>query len=143
LKQIATRRTVRDFRTAKEGRVGEFPPLLPKPEFAEIEAGSTREETESYSVSTFARAEGLSHEAMINDDLGMIEQFVRSVAMSVTDLEARLLTELLTTNPVMGDGNALFSTEHGNTYDTPAALSPGSLSSLRLLMRQQKGVNGQ
>lgn len=52
-----------------------------------------------------------------------------------------MVFQLLTTNPVLGDGNALFSVEHSN-QGASLPMTLAGLAAARSAMRKQKGVAG-
>ena len=56
-------------------------------------------------------------------------------------LEADMVFGMLTSNPVLGDGHALFSAEHSN-QGASLPLTFAGLAAARSAMRKQKGIAG-
>jgi HK97 family phage prohead protease len=144
LKRAARASTIRDFRSKMIARLGEAPTLLRVNEHAEFKFGSMLDAAESYSLFTYGRIVSLTRQALINDDLSALESLALRFAQSAAELEATVLTGLLTNNPTMTeDGVALFHATHNNlSTGAGSALSLTSLSAARKAMRLQKGLDG-
>jgi ATP-dependent protease ClpP protease subunit len=145
LKAIARKRSAPDFRTIRPSRIGENPQLEEVLEGGEITHGTMGEEQESYQLKTFARIFSITRKAIINDDLGAFDR-ARNASQAATELEARTLVSLLTSNsglgPTMSDSVALFNSAHRNLAASGAAIGDNTLSAARLAMRSQTGVDG-
>jgi len=142
LKQLARQRTADDFRPMSLLKLGEFGKLQKVTEAGEIKALTTGEAKEGYSLETFGGMFNLSRKAIINDDLGAFARWAEMMGRAAAETEADQLVSLLTGNPVMEDGNALFSAAHGNLSVTGAAPDVDSLSAARLALRRQTGLDG-
>ncbi|MGZ8246227.1 prohead protease/major capsid protein fusion protein [Methylomagnum sp.] len=142
LKKVAKRTSATDFRARSRIRLGEMPGLLLVPEHGEYKHGTMGEQKESYSVATYGRIFGLTRQALVNDDLGGLVDLATAFGRSAANTEAQLLVDLLASNPAMSDGNALFSSAHGNLAGTGGAISVDSLGARRLAMRTQTGIDG-
>ena len=142
LKQLARQRTADDFRPMSLLKLGEFGKLQKVTEAGEIKALTTGEAKEGYSLETFGGMFNLSRKAIINDDLGAFARWAEMMGRAAAETEADQLVSLLTANPVMEDGNALFSAAHGNLSATGAAPDVDSLSAARLALRRQTGLDG-
>ena len=142
LKQLARQTTATDFRAKATIRFGNFPKLKEVTEHGEITSVSTTEATESYAIKTFGATAGVTRKALINDDLGAFGRVMGELGRAAAETEADQLVALLTGNPVMEDGNALFSAAHGNLSATGAAPDVDSLSAARLALRRQTGLDG-
>ncbi len=138
---IARQTTARDFRPINKLALSEAPALLEVPEHGEVKHGTAGETKASYNLKTFARIFSLTRTAIINDDLGAFIDFTRRQGIAAAELIARQLVTLLTSNPVMSDGVALFHANHGN-LGTPAAIAIASLGEALKLMRLQTGPAG-
>jgi hypothetical protein len=79
---------------------------------------------------------------MVNDDLGAFTDLPQQLARAAAATEGNLLATLLASNPVMGDGVALFHASHKN-ISTSAALSAAPIAEARKMLRQQTGLSGQ
>lgn len=142
LKQLARQRTADDFRPMSLLKLGEFGKLQKVTEAGEIKALTTGEAKEGYSLETFGGMFNLSRKAIINDDLGAFARWAEMMGRAAAETEADQLVSLLTANPVMEDGNALFSAAHGNLSATGAVPDVDSLSAARLALRRQTGLDG-
>lgn len=142
LKQIARRRTVGDFRAVTGIQLSGFGTLPKVLEGGELKHGTFQERSESYRVESFGKIFGLTRQAIINDDLGAFSEPTATMARAAAETEAQILADLLMSNPVMKDGNALFSEEHGNLAAVGAAPSFATLDQARLSMREQKDLDG-
>lgn len=143
LKRICKASTARDFRAKQMLKGGEFPALLKTSEAGEFKYGSTAEAKSSYKLLTYGRIFGITRQALINDDLDAFGTMANNIGRAAADLEAKTLVELLTSNPTMYDGTALFHADHGNLASGGgSALSETALTTARAAMRLQKGLDG-
>jgi hypothetical protein len=143
LKRICRASTVRDFRAKSILQLGEAPRLLPVNEHGEFTSGSMAEARESYRLVTYGRLFGITRQALINDDLQAFGQVALKIGRAAAEVEAQTLVNLLTSNPTMGDGIALFHASHNNLLTgAPSALSLTSLTNARRSMRLQRGLDG-
>ncbi|HHQ14123.1 MAG TPA: peptidase U35 [Chromatiales bacterium] len=142
LKRVARETTAPDFRAKTALQLGEMPELLKVSEHGEFTHGGAVEASESYAVATYGRIFGLSRQALVNDDLGTFAQMNTRLGRAAAEFEAKFLADLLLSNPTMGDGNALFSSTHGNLAANGAAMTVASLGVARASMRLQTGLDG-
>jgi hypothetical protein len=112
-------------------------------EDSEPKYGSRSEAQETYRLREFRKVWGWSYRAQVDDDLGAFSDMADyGEAAALT--EGDVAWEALTDNANMGDGNALFSTTHGNLEATATELpSIDSMTAARLAMRLQTGVDGE
>jgi hypothetical protein len=144
LKLLARASTANDFRAKNIYRDSPMGPLQKVNEHGEFKRVSKPDvKPESYSVATYAAVFGISRQALVNDDLSVFSDISSELALQATEFENAQLATLLISNPVLSDGNALFSTAHGNLAATPAAIDTQPLSDARLAMRLSKNQNGQ
>jgi len=132
---------VKDFKDQKRIAVSEAPGLLKVLEGGEYKEGSLGERGESYSLATYGRILSLTRQSIINDDLGGFTRIPQAFGSSAARLESDKVYQILTSNPIMSDGVALFHASHGNLMSA-SALSVTSLGEARAAMRKQKGING-
>lgn len=143
LKRIAKPSTAFDFRAKQRLQLGEAPTLMQVNEAGEFTRGSMAEAKTSYGLGTYGRIFGITRQALVNDDLGAFSDLVPHLGRAASEFEAGFLCTLLTSNPVMSDGAALFQATHGNlATGAGSALSVASLSTARQAMRLQKGLDG-
>ncbi len=142
LKQVARKRDVRDFREITGVQVGGFGLLETVNEAGEFKNGSFTERAEKYKISAFGKMFNLSRQSIINDDLGAFSDVLTVMGRAAAETEAVNLVALLLANPVMADGNAVFSAAHNNLAATNEGPDPVSLSKARIAMRTQKDLDG-
>lgn len=142
LKPITRPRTALDFRSISLPKLGVNPSLLLVPENAEFKRGSVVEAAEGYSLNTYGRIFAITRQALINDDLGAFASVFQGWARAAAELEAEIIAGLIINNPVMSDGNALYSSAHGNIAGSGSAISVASLGAARMAMRLQKDLDG-
>ncbi len=131
LRPLARQRTATDFRMQHRLALstGTFK-LLKVNEAGEFKEGSLIEGGEAYKVDTFGRIFSISRQALVNDNLGAFSDLPRTLGQAAAALEADVLAGLVTGNPVMSEGNAVFS--------APQQLGiPGAITSHR-----QRGPHG-
>ncbi|WP_456297671.1 phage major capsid protein [Elstera litoralis] len=97
---------------------------------------------ETLQLGTFGRKTALTRQAIINDDLGIFSRIPRMFAAAAAMTEGNLVWALITGNPVMADGVALFHASHNNLAGAGAAPDVASLSAMRKAIRMQKSLGG-
>jgi len=132
---------VSDFKTQKRVALSEAPGLELINERGEYKHGAMYEKGEGFALQTFGKIISLSRQMMINDDLNALTKIPNALGRSAARLEADKVYGILTGNPAMADGTALFHANHNNLM-TAAALSIDSLGFARASMRKQKGMQG-
>lgn len=133
-----------DFKPRSVVIASAAPDLLRTNEAGEFSYGRMADGAETYSVITYGRILGLTRQAIVNDDLRGFDTTVRGFAQAARRLENRLVYAQLTGNPVMADGQQLFSAPHANLHTGGAsALSFSALAIGRAGMRQQTGLQGE
>lgn len=143
LKRICKPSTARDFRAKSRLMLGEAPELLQVNEHGEFKFGSMAEAKSSYALGTYGRIFGISRQALVNDDLDAFGDMVARLGQSSAMFEAKFLVSLLTSNPNMSDGLALFHATHGNlATGAGSALQMSALTAARKAMRLQTGLDG-
>lgn len=132
---------VPDFKEQSLVQLSEAPELDKVKEGAEYKYGSFSESGMTFSVDKFGKIFSMTWEAMINDDLQAFTRLPQAFGKSAKRKEADLVYQVLTSNPKMTDGKALFHTDHGNLVTGVSGLTVQSLAEPRALMRKQKGLN--
>jgi hypothetical protein len=140
---IVRRTTVPDFKTVNRVQLGDAPNLLKVLEHGEFTRGTISEGREQLAVSTYGRIFAISRQALVNDDTSAFERVPMMFGRAFRVLESDLVWAQITSNPVMGDGNALFSTAHGNIATSDGAIDVTNLGAGRVAMRTQTGLDGQ
>jgi len=111
------------------------------PEGGEYTATTITEDKETYSLVKYGRKIGLTLEAMLNDDLDAFSRIPQAIAQAARNFESNTVYGILTGNPLMNDGVAIFDGAHGN-LGTAGAISATTLAEAKKLMRQQTGLEG-
>jgi hypothetical protein len=143
LLQIVRRVEVPDFRTRQTVRMTAALGLERVNEAGEFRGGSISEAGESYSVRTFGKIIGLTRQAIVNDDLNALGTIPAMMGTAAANFVSQFAATLLASNPVMADGEQVFSAAHGNVGTPAADLDVDTLSEARLLMRSQRDDAGE
>lgn len=141
-KKIAMRSDATDFKPNNRPKLADAPRPILLPEGAQIQYGTIGDESESWTLATYARKFGLSRQMMVNDDTSAMDRVPRMFGMQIAELEADVAWAQITGNPLMNDGEQLFSAAHKNLLEgSEAELSIDGLSAARELMRNQLGLD--
>ncbi len=142
LKMLGRQRSLSNFKTATSIRLGEMGRLEELTESGEITATSRAENGETMKLATYARGLSVSRQLLIDDDLGMLGDMTAAFGEAAAQTEADILVDLITSNPNLSDGTAVFHTDRGNIAGSGAAPSEITLSAVRKAMRTTKGLDG-
>lgn len=139
---IARRITVPDFRERNLVSMSNAPSLEKVLEGGEYKYGTLSDTGEKFRLSTYGKIIAITRQLIINDDLDALTRTPQKMAAAAARLENRMVWDLLTSNPTMEDGVALFHADHGNL--TNATLASGNaIGTMRKLMRLQKDPSGE
>jgi phage major head subunit gpT-like protein len=130
-----------DFKSMHRVQLGEAPQLLEVGESGEFKRGTLGESKESYKVKTYGRVVAITRQVLINDDLDAFTRIPAMYGNSIAQLESDVVWGIITANPAMADGNALFHTTHKNLAGTGAALDVLSVGAARAAMALQTGLD--
>lgn len=131
----ATATSLPDFRQGKLVNLNIFDNLQVVKENGEYTYGTFGEHGESIQVAKYGKLLRVSYEMIKNDDLNALTRLPMKVGRAAARVPGDLAYGVLTGNPNMSDGNALFSAAHDN--DTTAAISMEALDALRAAMQTQ------
>jgi hypothetical protein len=134
--------TLRNYKTANRLMLGDFPSLTAVNEQGEITEGAVSESKETIKLSRYAKSIAFTKEMLINDDLGALVDFSTKSARAAARLDSSLVYGVLSSNPTMGDGNALFSASHGNLAASGTAITVAAMSSAWQAISTQKSLDG-
>lgn len=141
IRQIARQATAVDFRAKQTLMLGEAPELKKVNENGEFTRGTLAEAAEKL-LAEHLRSDlrHLAPEVLVGNrrDLGAFADLTRRFARSAMEVEAKLLVTLVTSNPTMADGVAVFHANHGNLAASGGAISTTTLGPARSAMRLQK-----
>ena len=135
--------TAIDFKSMSRVQLGEAPTLEKVIEGGEYKRGPLGEGKESYRVETYGKIIAISRQVLVNDDLNAFTRVPQLFGVSAANLESDVVWGIITANPNMGDGVALFHANHKNLAGTGAVISVASLGLARKSMGTQTGVDGQ
>jgi len=122
--------------------LGTAPKFLQVPEHAEYQRGKfTDVHAESNQLKTWGRIIALTRQALVNDDLGAFTRLATHYGYAAAQMEGDAVYGILTGNPTMSDGNALFSSAHANLASA-AGIDLASMTAARQLMAAQKSSDG-
>jgi len=101
--------------------------------------GEADESQETFLLATYGKIFAITRYAVINDDLSALTNIPKAYGEAAARKIGDLVYEVLTSNPTMGDGIALFHSSHGN-IGTGGAVSETTIAEAIKLMRLQKDV---
>lgn len=130
-----------DFKAMHRVQLGEAPQLLEVGESGEFKRGTLGESKESYKVKTYGRVVAITRQVLINDDLDAFTRIPAMYGNSIAQLESDVVWGIVTSNPAMADGTALFHSTHKNLAGSGAALGVDSVGLARAAMRKQTGLD--
>jgi HK97 family phage prohead protease len=129
-----------DFKSKYVVLLSEAPRFQKVYEGGEYKYGKLSEDGTNYAIATYGVIVAITRQAIINDDLGAFDRIPSLYGRAAMDNESDIVWALITANPTMSDGNALFSSAHGNLTGTGTAISITSLGVARALFRAQKNI---
>lgn len=143
LKALARQRILPNFKTSTSIRIGEMGRLEEMTEDGEFTHTNRAEAGETMALKTFGRAINVSRKLLIDDDLGLLGDMTAAMGQAAAQTEAEEMVALLTGNPVLSDGTAVFHASRGNTAAALLpVLSEAALTAARKHMRTVKGLDG-
>jgi hypothetical protein len=134
--------TAPDFKQIQRSQVGDAPSLKKVNEHGEFTYGTIGEGKETYQLATYGRIIAITRQTIINDDLGAFTDMPAKFGRAAADLESDIVWGIITGNPAMADGVALFHADHGNLAAAAAALDIAPLGLARTAMRKQTSLDG-
>jgi hypothetical protein len=140
---FSRRRSAVDFKNINAVQLGEAPSLMKVNEKGEFTHGSIAESKESYKLATYGRIVSITRQTIINDDLGAFTRIPAGFGVAAATLESDTVWGIITSNPNMGDGVALFHLNHANlNTGAGSALALTGLGAGMAAMAKQKGLDG-
>ena len=128
-----------NFNIAKRIGLGDFNSLRQVREGAEYKYVTVGDHAQQIALATYGELFSITRQASINDDMSMLTDIPMKMGFAAKGTIGDLVYAVLTTNPKMADGKALFHADHGNLGS--GAPSVASLDAARMLMRKQKSGN--
>ena len=140
---ISRQMSAPDFKAINLIQFGDAPALEQVLEHGEYKRGTIGTGKETFNLKKYGKIFAITREAIVNDDLDAFSRVPMMFGRSARQLESDLVWAQITSNPTMGDTNALFSAAHGNLEGTdPDVISIDSLSRGRAKIRLQTGLDG-
>jgi len=133
-----------DFKAATHYQISEAGGLLPMTQTGEFKFDESRDLGVNKAIATYGRSFGFTRQALINDDIGILtripESHVRAAGRGIN----RLVYQMLGGNPVIYDGQNLFTNgaPHNNLAAQAAAIGVASVGAGRAAMRLQQNLRG-
>jgi hypothetical protein len=135
--------SVDDFKPINRIRMGESPDLEAIPEAQAYPEGVITDLRTSYRVEKYGKQFSVSWETVINDDLDALSRIPAMHGNAARRLQNKKVYEVLTSNPTMADGFALFSASHpsgSNVSGSAGAPAVGTLNTGYQQMMLQRGL---
>lgn len=130
-----------DFKPGKRVDLNTFPTLAKVRDGAEYSYANVGERGETVQLATYGKLFSLTRQTIINDDLDAFTKIPKAMGRAAIRTIGDLVYAILTSNPAMSDGVALFHATHGNLL-TGAGLSTGSIDAMGVAMSTQKDATG-
>lgn len=134
--------SVSDFKPVTLAGLGLFTGLDVVPENGEYKYGKFSESGSPLQLVTYGKMFSISRQAIINDDLNALADVPRKMGGAAKRTVGDAVFTVLTSNPTMSDGTALFHADHNNLVTSGSVISTTSVDGLRVLMATQTDANG-
>lgn len=135
--QLWTNRgTLPDFKSSKRVDLNAFPALAEVRDGAEYTYATVGDRGETIQLATYGKLFSLTRQTIINDDLDAFTRIPMKMGRAAIRTVGDLVYAVLTGNPTMSDGTALFHADHSN-LPTGAAITTTSVDAMRAAMAKQ------
>lgn len=129
-----------NFKGSTRYRISEAGELTKIAENGEFDFDEMKDEGVKTSVATFGKAFGLTREALINDDLGILTRVPMAYVVAAKRGINKLVYQTLASNPNIYDGHKLFDESEHKNKGTAGAMSVKSIGEFRKLLRTQTNI---
>lgn len=126
-----------DFKPSKRVDLNAFPSLREVRPGAEYKYATIGDRGESIQLATYGELFSINRQTIINDDLDAFTKVPMRMGKAAIRTVGDLVYAILTGNPDMSDGNALFDGSHNNLL-TGAAITTASIDAMMASMAKQK-----
>jgi len=133
--------TLPDFKAAKRVDLNTFPSLAKVEPGAEYKYVTVGDRGETIQLATYGSLFAINRQAIINDDLDAFTRVPAKMGRAAIRTVGNLVYAVLTGNPNMADGVALFHANHANLL-TGAALATTSVDVMDAAMAKQTDATG-
>lgn len=134
--------TLTDFKSTSLAGLGRFSNLDEVKENGEYKFGTFNESGSSLQLVTYGKMFGISRQAIINDDLNALSDVPRKMGQAAKRTVGNAVMKILTSNPTLSDGVALFHATHNNLVSSGSVISTTTVDGLRVLMATQEDSDG-
>jgi DNA-directed RNA polymerase subunit F len=142
-KPFTRQSSAKDFKDKTLAQIGDLTTKFKEiKEGGEYTFGTLGEAKESYKLAKYGQIIAITWETLMNDDLGAFNRISQSIGMKAAQLESDIVWGIMTGNPIMGDGTALFHSSHGNLAGAGTVIDISNLSKAKAAMRKQKSLGG-
>jgi hypothetical protein len=133
-----------DFKSKHKIQIGDLVDSFDEiKEGGEYKYSKVGEAKESYVVKKYGKIISISWESIINDDLGAFNRIPQAIAAKAAQKQSDIVWGIITGNPNMADGVALFeAATHKNLAGSGAAVSLTTLDAAFQAMTNQKSLGG-
>ncbi len=133
--------TLTDFKTSHRIGVGTFPTLRQVRPGAEYKYVTLKDHGEPIALATYGELFSIDRQTIINDDLDMLTRIPAMMGSAARSTVGDLVWAILTSNPKMSDGKAVFHADHHNLVNAPLTIE--GLDKARQAMQLQKSGDRQ
>ena len=139
-----------DFKIGRRVNLSSFNDLELVAENGEFHYGTFTEQGETIVLATYGKLFAISRQAVINDDLSAFTVIPQRMGRAASRVVGDLAYGSLTSNPLLGDGIALFAAAHNNLNESGAGGTPlsadaagiAAIAAMRNAMALQTDASG-
>lgn len=131
-----------DFKPTKRVGLDAFPSLTKVEEGGEYQYGTMGDHGETAVLATYGKRLNISRQAIVNDDLSAFTLIPQRMGRAARRTVGDMVYAILTGNPLMSDGVALFAAGHNNLAASGAGPSEATINAAVTAMAQQKDRSG-
>ena len=128
-----------DFKDAVRYRLSEADTLEKLNESGEFKASGVTESMAKTSVATYGRMFSITRQAIINDDMGALQQIPAIYGAAARRMINKMVYKLLKANPTI-EGDLLFSNKHNTLHAVDISIE--GLAKMKAAMAKQKNIAG-
>ena len=128
-----------DFKDATRYRLSEADTLEKLNESGEFKAGGVTEGAAKTSIATYGRMFSLTRQAIINDDMGALQQLPAIYGAAARRMINKMVYKMLQSNPKV-EGTVLFHANHQNLCAEDISIE--GLAKMKASMAKQKNIKG-
>jgi ATP-dependent protease ClpP protease subunit len=125
-----------DFKPGKRVDLNTFPTLDRVQDGGEYKYATVGERGETVQLATYGKLFSITRQTIINDDLGAFTKIPKLMGRAAIRTVGDLVYAILTSNPAMADGKALFHVDHANLLAGLGVTTAG-IDAMRVAMAKQ------